>query len=109
MPISFEDANAPDISGDPPPTRPLTKRQMQGAQQATVNRTQLPTAADRHGPPGKKAEAQQNGADHKAEPEVGQSGEQQVASDTPILGGLQQMGTTIQSEADQAIGLNPAH
>src|SRR6266568_5073960 len=109
MPIGFEDANAPDISGDPPPTRPLTRKQMMGAQLAQVNRTQLPSAADRHGPPGQKPKTQQNGADDKAEPHTGEGGEQSVTSDTPILGGLQQMQQTYQSEADDAIGLNPAH
>src|SRR5438034_422048 len=41
MPLGFEDATADSISGDPPPTRPLSRRQMAGAQSATVNRTRI--------------------------------------------------------------------
>src|SRR5437763_391387 len=105
MPFDEEDKN-PSL-GDPSAqgTTPLNQKQMAGAQKAAVNRTQLP--ADRHGPPGQKAKAEQNGAEHKAEPDAGQDEQNAVDPGTPLLGGLQHMQQTYQSEADNAIGLNP--
>src|SRR5207249_2549992 len=95
--------------GDPSTqtTTPLNQKQMKGAQSATVNRTRLP--ADRHGLPGQKPKSQPNGTDDKAEPDAGQGDPNAVESGAPLLGGLQQMQQTYQSEADSAIGLNPAH
>ena len=41
MPLDTEDVQAQDISGDPPPTTPMSQKQVAGAQKATANRTQL--------------------------------------------------------------------
>ena len=102
-----------DISGDPPPQRPLTKRQMQGAQQAAVNRTQLPTAAqDKPGAGGPATPSGQQAQELAKEKKNGQ----QPGGDgsTPFVSGAQQAQRTWQSEADAALqyepsSFNPAH
>ena len=73
-----------------------------------------PTAKRLHSVAQRKALADQGA--QSQQPENGQQSDGQpqqearlVDPGTPILGGLQQMGRTYQSEADQAIGLNPAH
>jgi hypothetical protein len=109
MPFDPEDTNA-DISGDPAPQRQMTQKQVQGAQKAEVNRTQLPSGpkpagkgmSPGDGQPDNKPGDQQQAASQEAQPGGAQQG---IDPNTPVLGGLQ----AIQNEADAAIGLNPAH
>src|SRR5439155_5547121 len=109
MPLAHEDVTPQDITGDPTPTRPLTQKQMAGAQSATVNRTRLGPK----GPVGSAGLAGGNGqTEHK--PEEGaakpdQKPESGVSPDTPILGGMQQAFEAYQAEADKLLGVNPAH
>jgi hypothetical protein len=105
--------------GDPSTqtTTPLTKKQMQGAQAATVNRTQIPPGRGNVGAQpssnGKTPDDANQNQDGKQSQDAGQQGS---AQDTPILGGLEQLGEAAgrgmdasRASADQLLGINPAH
>jgi hypothetical protein len=87
VPISFEDASAQNISGDPAPTRPLTQRQMQGAMNRNVNRTQLGpkpvgkgmSPGQANGKPEQKPQAEQDQPDAKTKADVGAPQPQQAS------------------------------
>jgi hypothetical protein len=102
-----EDKNA--NLGDPSTesTTPLNQKQTQGAQKATVNRTQLPSAKGKPGSADPQTKEGAAGDSSKQPDPQGQPSTPagQVDPNTPVLGGLQ----AIQNEADKAIGLNPAH
>src|SRR5258708_6912772 len=99
-----------DISGDPSPGRAMSKKEMQGAQHAQVNRTQLPTNGQKPG--AREAEAQSfekaaTGGDQKPPDQ-----QQQQPGDNFLgtqLGALAKAPDQWKSEADAALGLNPAH
>src|SRR5258708_2010489 len=88
-----EDKN-PNL-GDPSTqsTTPLTKKQMQGAQQATVSRTQLPSGRVQPSPehPSTNGQADGQAKDESQQSDQGkQAGDQQqLDPNTPVLGGLQ--------------------
>jgi hypothetical protein len=105
VPFDTEDKN-PSL-GDPSTqsTTPLSPKQMAGAQHATVNRTQLPSA--NKGPAGKPPTSE-NGAD-KPDDKGGMPG---VTPDTPVLGGAEALAGAIpkiKEEADAQLHLDPRH
>ncbi len=108
MPFDTEDKN-PNL-GDPSTqsTTPLTKKQMAGAQAATVNRTKLPSGgpkpAGKGMSPGSEPDSKPEDKPEDKQQQAGAGG-QAIDPSTPVLGGLQ----GYQTEADNAIGLNPAH
>jgi len=117
VPIEFIDKGEEAISGDPPPQRPLSQKQMTGAMNRTVNRTALGPHAVKSA--GAESDGQAEGkAKQGSQAEQGQANgkaEAEISPDTPILGGLQKMGGQIATEAKSALGgfdpaqFNPAH
>jgi hypothetical protein len=106
MPFDTEDKN-PSL-GDPSTqsTTPLSQKQMAGAQQATVNRTQLPAGSKTQ-----QALAAKPGSQDQQTKEGGQ-----VGPDTPFLGGAEALGGALvkgeaasRAQADEVLNLNPAH
>ena len=77
MPIGTEDRTPLDISGDPGPTTPMNQKQVAGAQKASVNRTQLPSA--NKGPAGKPPASADGKPDDKTAKEGDQAQQQQAA------------------------------
>src|SRR5439155_11796502 len=85
MSVSYEDATPQDITGDPAPTRPLTRKQMAGAQSATVNRTRIgpkgPVGASGlkaggNGQAKQEADAEKQDPGQEAKPDIGPAGAQ---------------------------------
>lgn len=107
-----EDKNA--SLGEQQPVRPMTNKQMQGAQKATVNRTQLPAGGQPQPSPERPSTGGKPDGEAQQKPEGEQqqpagAGGQQIDPNTPFLGGLQTMENKWKQEADDTLQLNPAH
>jgi hypothetical protein len=99
-----------DISGDPPPQRPLSSKQMAGAQSATVNRTKLPSGpmpAGKGMTPGDMQDSHNGQSADGGEDQKKKPGDA-VDPSTPVLGGAQQVQQTVEGEARSALNYDPA-
>jgi hypothetical protein len=114
MPVGYEDKTPLSITGDPAPTTPRSQKQVAGDQKAQANRTMAHPVGGEKPPNGQPAQKERPGSQTAGDiPERSAQSKSEADANTQFMetqgGALAKVPADLQSEADAAIGLNPAH